>query len=126
MKCRNALMLLPTLSNLYGTQGRRIFFSCEKVPGIYTNAGCQAFLFFSLNSFFSYFFLFFSLNSYFSYFFQILRLSLGMGIQVSSMSVAWALCTYLLSCRSRVQGSNKLGGVSILDLFPNAECSREV
>ena len=46
-------------------------------------AGCQAFLFFlffSLNSYFSYFLLFFSLNSYFSYFFQILRLSLGVGM----------------------------------------------
>ena len=43
----------------------------------------------------------------------------------------------LPSCRSRIQGPNKLGGVllggrgggipfSILDLFPNTECSWEV
>ena len=57
--------------------------SVHQFISVLEKSGCQAFLFFlffSLNSYFSYFLLFFSLNSYFSYFFQILRLSLGVGM----------------------------------------------
>ena len=46
------------------------------------NAGCQAFLFFlffNLNSFFSYFLLFFSLNSYFFLFFSDFKVKSGYG-----------------------------------------------
>ena len=89
------------------------FFACGKSDqsqGVKHSYFSYFFLFFSLNSYFSYFFLFFSLNSYFSYFFQpkflffpiynlnsyffqILRLSLGMGMQVRSASGACPLCT---------------------------------
>ena len=64
---------------------------------------------------------------------------MGMGLSVSSMSGAWPLCTYIyhpveaeykgqMSLEGSYWGEGGGGGIpfSILDLFPNVECSRKV
>ena len=90
VKIKLSGMIISLSCKLHAINSNPIFCLYQGVKHSYFS---YFFLFFSLNSFFSYFFLFFSLNSYFFYFFQILWLSLGMGMQVSSMSGAWPLCT---------------------------------
>ena len=84
------------------------------------------------------FFLFFSLNSYFSYFFSDVKVKSGYGY-VSQLYVRGMASLHLIyhPVEAEYKGQMSLegsywgeggGGISfsILDLFPNAECSREV
>ena len=96
------------------------------------------FLVFSLNSYFSYFLLFFSLNSYFSYFFSDFKVKVKSGYgYVSQLYVRGMASLHLIyhPVEAEYKGQMSLegsywgeggGGIpfSILDLFPNAECSR--
>ena len=99
------------------------------------------FLFFSLNSFFFPFFsYFFSLNSYFFLFFSDFKVKVKSGYgYVSQLYVRGMAFLHLIYHPVEAEYKGQMssegsycgeggGGIpfSILDLFPNAECSREV